>query len=118
MDGFLAPRAASRPVGLIAAIVALEVLAFSITDYAAFGGLGASVPWILLDVYLLRKIWHGSFGAWSVLVALNIGVIALAAWTLFQRNAHMDGGPLLVVRVVLELALLAALGMRRWVSQD
>lgn len=116
-DGYLAPRTASRPVGLLAGIAALEVLTYSLPDYTAVGSLGAEVPWMLLDAYLLRKIWRGSSGAWSVLVALNIGVIVLAAWTLFARNIHMDGGPLMVVRVVLELALLTAPRLRRWVSQ-
>jgi hypothetical protein len=117
-DGRIAPRAASRPVGLIAAIVALEVLAFSITDYSVVGGLGAALPWMALDYYLLRRIWRGSYGAWCVLLALNVGVIALSAWTFFERDVHVEGGPLMVVRLGLELAVLGAPRMRRWVTQD
>lgn len=116
-DADLAPLAAARPVGLIAGIVLLEVLTYSMTDYSAVGGAGAAVPWILLDAYLLRRIWHGSHGAWSVLVALNIAVLGLAAWTLAETNVHMEGGPWLAVQTALELALLAAPGLRRWVAE-
>lgn len=118
-DRYLAPRAASRrPVELIAGIATLEALTFILADYSKVGGLDAAVPWIFLDANLIRKIWRGSSTAWTVLVVFHIGVLALAAWTLVAHNVHVDGGPLLVVRVVLELSLLAAPGMRRWVATD
>jgi hypothetical protein len=116
-EGYLAPRNAARPVGLIAGIAALEALTFLLTGYSKADGLGAAVPWMVLDFYLLRKIWRGSSNAWSLLVVLDVGVIVLCVLTLFEHNLHVDGGPLVVVRVALELALLVAPGMRRWVAR-
>ena len=115
---YLARRPASRPVRLIAGIAALEALPFAIVDYSAVGGWGAALPWMLLSVYLLRGLWNGSSAAWYALVALNIVVIALCTLTLFAHNVHVSGGPLLLARVGLELALLATPGVRRWVAQD
>lgn len=117
-DSYFAPRAAVRPTTLIALVAVLEVLTFSLSDYSAAGGWGAAFPWMLLSAYLLRKIWRGSYNAWWALVMLNVCVIVLAALTLFAPNTHLTGGPLVVVRVGLELALLAAPSMRRWVAQD
>ena len=117
-DGCLAPRTEPRPAGLIAGVGALEVLTFATADYSAAGGLGAALPWMLVDFFLLRKIWRGSSGAWCVLVALDIAVIALFALTFFVRDTHVDGGPSVLVAVGLELALLAAPRMRRWVARD
>lgn len=114
----LAPRPVSRPAGLIAGIVTLEALAFLLIARTEPDLRGTEVPWILLDAYLLRKLWHGSYGAWFALAALTIGAIALAALTQLVSNAHMEGGPWAVVRLLLELALLAAPSMRRWVSKD
>jgi hypothetical protein len=114
----LAPQTALRPVGLIAGIAALEALTYTMADYSTSGGFGAAVPWLLLDLYLLRSIWRGSHTAWFALVALNIGLVALAAMTYFVHNMHMGGGPFLLVRVGLELALLATPAVRRWVAQD
>jgi predicted benzoate:H+ symporter BenE len=116
-DGYLLPRNMARPVGLIAGIAALELLTFVLADFSTAGGLSAAVPWMVLDFFLLRKIWRGSSTAWTVLVVLDIGVIVLCALTLFEHNLHVDGGPLVVVRLVLEIALLVAPGMRRWVAQ-
>ena len=117
-DGGLAPRAALRPVGLIAAIAVMQVLTFAMADYSAAGGHGAAVPWLLLDFFLVWRIWRGGYTAWCVLVTLNVGVIALATMTFFVHNAYMDGGPLLLVRVGVELALLGAPATRRWVAQN
>ncbi|MEY9925790.1 hypothetical protein ABH926_000410 [Catenulispora sp. GP43] len=116
-DGYIEARPAPRPAGLIAGIAVLEALTVAIADYSAVGGLGAALPWLLLDIYLLRRIWIGSSVAWFALVTLNVGVVAVAASTLFVHNLHVDGGPLLLARLGLELALLAAPGMRRWVAQ-
>lgn len=42
----------------------------------------------------------------------------MSSATNFVHNTHMDGGPFLLPRVGLELALLATPAVRRWVAQD
>jgi hypothetical protein len=117
-DNPIAPPAAmARPVGLIAGIAALQVLAFSVTDYSAFGGRAVAVPWMLLDAYLLRRLWFGSSGAWTALVLLDIAVLAMVACTLADTGLHVEAGPWPVARLAAELALLAAPAMRRWTAE-
>ena len=116
--GSLAPGGAARPRWLIGAVATLEAFPYAFNDYSVTG-VGPYVPWILLSVYLLRRLWQGRYGAWMTLVALNVVGMALFAAPLFDHRIHVGGGGAFpfwqTLSSVTEIAILFAPPMRRWV---
>jgi hypothetical protein len=95
-----------------------EVISYTSTDYKP--GNGAVIPWMVIDALLVWRIWRRSQTAWSIMLFLNVAVLALIACVLGGLYQTGQSGAWLVERIVLtcaEILILAMPRMRGWVSR-
>ena len=102
----------SRPTWILAGIAVLEALSYLGTSYVSGQG-GFVACWVLLSLFLVWRLWSGSYGAWLTLVILNVCVIALCGFAAAGVVGTGQSGAWLALRTVETVAELLILWLPR-----